>query len=127
MNCYNVGIVTGEANNISGVGGIVGFVSVTETSGEISHNYSSGNIQINATNVTNVRGAIGRYASSNFTINHNYYETGKSNVTLVDNASNEGKSASDMKTQAFVNLLNEGQETAVWEINGSNNGYPVLK
>ncbi len=31
-----------------------------------------------------------------------------------------------MKTQEFVNLLNTNQNPAVWEINGENNGYPVL-
>ena len=33
-----------------------------------------------------------------------------------------------MKLQSFVDLLNEGLGSIVWEIvSGQNNGYPVLK
>ena len=124
--CYNIGKVIEDANNIQGVGGILGYVSATGASGEISHNYNIGEIEINGTNVTHVGGTIGRINTSAFTRNHNYYITGKSNVTL--NTEGEGMAEADMKTAAFVAKLNEGLENAVWEIRtGENEGYPVLK
>ena len=126
LNSYNVGKVIEEGNNTKGVGGVVGWVSATGTSGEISHNYSIGKIEINGTNVTDVGGAIGHYQTTTFEINHNYYEQGKANVTL--NTLGEALSGSNMKLQSFVNMLNEGLESALWEIvSGQNNGYPVLK
>ena len=125
LNCYNTGKIIEEGNNISGVGGIIGWVSTTNTQGEISHNYSIGQIEIKGSNVTNVGGAIGRYATTTFEINNNYYELNKSNVTL--NELGEGKTAIDMKTQTFVDLLNLNQDAIVWELGSSNNGYPTLK
>ena len=125
LNCYNTGKVVEEANSTRGVGGIVGYISETEASGKISHNYSIGEIEIKGTGVTLVGGAIGRYTNNNFEINNNYYELNKSSVTL--NNLGEGLLESQMKTQSFVDLLNGEQNPLVWELGVSNNGYPTLK
>ena len=125
INCYNTGKVIEEGNNTNAVGGIVGRVSANNTQGEISHNYNIGQIEIKGSSVTNVGGAIGYYTTTTFEINNNYYELNKSNVTL--NELGEGKTAIDMKTQTFVDLLNLNQDAIVWELGSSNNGYPTLK
>ena len=126
FNCYNTGKIKQEGNDVSGVGGIVGYISnVDSVSGEVSHNYSTGEIQIVGTNVTDVGGAIGHYTGTLFEINNNYYETNKSNVEL--NSLGEGRDTANMKTQAFVDLLNTNQTPTVWELGTTNNGYPTLK
>lgn len=115
-----------ESNDAKGVGGIVGSVPETGISGEISHNYNIGEIEITGTGVTDVGGAIGHYETTTFDINHNYYEQGKANVTLNDLG--VALAESEMKLQSFVDMLNEGLASTVWEIvTGENNGYPVLK
>ena len=45
------------------------------------------------------------------------------------NITNSGsKTSEEMKSSAFVDLLNQGLETPVWiqDINNINNGYPIL-
>ena len=124
-NCYNTGtIVVTHDSEVSLVGGIVGDISATGASGNVSNNYSCGSIEITGTSVSKIGGVIGSNSSSQVEIRNNYYEKNKSNVTL--NSIGEGKTAEEMKTQSFVNLLNTDQTPAVWEINGENNGYPVL-
>ena len=126
LNCYNIGTVIEEGNNITGIGGVLGYVSATGASGEISHNYSIGEIQIKGTSATNVGGAIGRYTTTTFVVKNNYYEKNKCNVTL--NTLGEGLTATEMKTQEFLNNLNLNQNPTVWEYrSGENNGYPVIK
>ena len=106
--------------------GCFGWVSQTYAQGEISHNYSIGEIQIIGNDISQIGGAIGKFnTSTEFDVNHNYYETGKANVTL--NNLGEGLSAVNMKTNDFLASLNEGLESSAWKFEaGENDGYPVL-
>lgn len=126
LNCYNTGKLVEKASNVTGAGGIIGYISTTGASGEISHNYNIGEIEVTGTNVTNVGGAVGRYATTTFTIENNYYELNKSNVTLNDIGT--GLEQSGMTTQQLVDLLNASQTDTPWQLDtGINNGYPILK
>ena len=125
VNCYNTGKITEENNNTTGTGGIVGWISASGGSGQISNNYSIGTIDIKGSGCAGVGGVIGRHGGDAFTTKYNYYETGKANVTL--NTYAQGLTADEMKTQNFVDQLNSEQNPAVWELGASNNGYPTLK
>ena len=116
QNCYNTGKLIEQASNINGVGGVIGWVSDTGTTGQINNNYSIGEIDIQ-----------GRFNTSAITMSNNYYELGKSNVTL--NSLGEGREQANMKTTAFINLLNTNQNPTVWQSDTTsiNNGYPILK
>ena len=123
-NCFNAGNQINTTSTVATVAGIVGYVAQSASSGEISYNYSVGEIDC-IEGSTRVGGIIG-YILNSFTKNHNYYLTGKANVTL--NSIGEALTESQMKAQELVNMLNDGQETQVWEIRtGVNNGYPVIK
>ena len=126
QNCYNKGTVIEEVNDAVGVGGIVGYISTTGTSGTISNNYNVGRIEIKGQNVTKVGGIIGRIATDAFTRTNNYYIEGT--FRTEDNEEGESKTEQEMKEQSFVDLLNTSLEEAVWEIiAGKNEGYPVIK
>ena len=126
QNCYNKGTVIEEVNDAVGVGGIVGYISTTGTSGTISNNYNVGRIEIKGQNVTKVGGIIGRIATDAFTRTNNYYIEGT--FRTEDNEEGESKTEQEMKEQSFVDLLNTSLEEAVWEIiAGENEGYPVIK
>ena len=126
QNCYNTGSIIQKGDNAVGTGGIVGWISTTNASGTICNNYSIGEIKVDADNVTQVGGVIGRYATNTFTINNNYYLTGKSNVEL--NTIGEGKTEINMRNAEFITALNTGLDEAIWEIRGGENrGYPVIK
>lgn len=124
-NCYNAGKIL-DNTKVTGtkIGGVIAYVAQTGTSGEISHNYSIGEIEsLNENNIT-VGGVIG-YAKSSIVKNHNYYLTGKSNKIL--NSEGEILTEIQMKSHDFVDMLNEEQEILVWEIkSGYNNGYPLI-
>lgn len=125
-NNYNKGTIIVNRGTVTGVGGVIGWISTGNASGTVHHNYSIGKIEINADNVKKVGGAVGKLdAKADFTLNNNYYIVGTTKT--ADNNIGEEKTMEEMKIQAFVDLLNEGQEEAVWEINGQNEGYPVIK
>lgn len=125
INNYNTGRIIEEVNNSAGVGGIVGWIFATGATGEIIHNYSAGEIEVTGTNPQSIGGVIGKTAT-NFTIDNNYYELNKSNVTL--NNVGTGLQQSDMKIQQFVDQLNGSQTDYPWQIDtgNKNDGYPIL-
>ncbi len=126
-NCYNKGKIIEEASGtaekpLNGVGGIIGYISATNSSGVISNNYNFGQIEILGENIINIGSVIGRVTSDAFVRNNNYYLEG-----TPENAEGEKKSATEMKKQEFVDLLNTGLEEIAWEIRDSENeGYPVI-
>lgn len=125
-NCYNAGKIL-DTTKVTGttLGGVIAYVANTGTSGEISYNYSCGEIESLNQNSIAVGGVIG-HSKSSIVKNHNYYLSGKASVTL--NSIGEALTELQMTAQDFVNMLNEGQEKLVWEIRtGVNNGYPVIK
>ena len=121
-NCYNTGDVEGSGN---GTGGIVGWLSLTGTSGKVQNNYNIGQI----TGETNVGGVVGRTAGS-FDVRNNYALA--NSAPTISNS--ERKESSEMKTDAFITLLNtvtiDGETTTqdVWkrDTSNKNNGYPLL-
>lgn len=124
INNYNRGKIIEEANDSNGIGGIIGNISNTGTSGEIKNNYNVGEIEVTGTNPQSIGGVFGN-TSTNFTIDNNYYELNKSNVTL--NNVGTGLQQSDMKIQQFVDQLNGGQTDLPWQLDtGINDGYPIL-
>lgn len=124
-NCYNTGKVTEYRDNSVGIGGIIGWISISGSRGEIKNNYSIGIIDIKGNNCSGIGGAIGRAGGDLFVLRYNFYEKGKSNVSLGN--LDQGLEASEMKTEQFVNQLNSEQNPAVWELGNGNNGYPTLK
>lgn len=126
-NCYNKGTVIQEVSGTTGVGGIVGWISVTNATGSINNNYNIGKIEIRANDVRKVGGIIGRRMDTDkYERKNNYYIEGTTRTE--DNQEGESRTKEQMKTQQFVDELNEGLEEAVWMIeNHKNGGYPILK
>ena len=130
LKTYNTANILIEGNSASYVGGIVGGLAIyggqeTITHGSISNNYNIGKIVITGSGASKIGGVIGGSDNTAFTRSNNYYLIGSSSIQ--SNTEGESKSEVDMKTTAFVTLLNTGLTTAAWEIrSGENNGYPVL-
>ncbi len=123
--CYNTGSIIREESDFEGIGGIVGYLSATGSSGTIKNNYNTGKIEIKGDNVTKVGGVLGRNVSDAFNIENNYYIEGT--YKTGDNTYGEEKTAEEMKTQEFADLLNTGLEEIVWKIDAKkNNGYPII-
>lgn len=119
-NSYNIGKVISDKKDNSIIGGIVGYL----VDGEVRNNYSIGEIEIKGSGVTMIGGALGVKAKGEET--NNFYLTGKSNATFDSNYG-EGKDNEYMKGTTFLNKLNEGELSPVWEYReGENKGYPVL-
>ena len=136
-NCYNIGDVEGSGN---ATGGIVGWLSHTQSSGKVQNNYNIGQITAD----TNVGGVVGRPWPT-FTVSNNYALENTA-PTISDD---EKKTSSEMKTDAFVTLLNTVTTTTttidpdteeeitttttstqdVWkkDTEGKNACYPILK
>ena len=128
-NTYNTGKVIAEGENIKYVGGIVGVLSGGNVNVTINNNYNVGEIQTIGTGINQIGGVVGSCGhdedrTGTFTVNNNYYLKG----TIETDAGNStAKTSAEMKTDAFVTLLNTGLAEAAWEIRaGQNSGYPVL-
>ena len=116
--CYNIGSTKGTAE----VAGILGAISLTGTTTIVNNNYTIG--AINASTTQHIGAIVGQLKGS-YTITNNYYLQGIANVIMNDKG--ESKTESEMKTAAFVALLNTGLEEVTWELRqGTNNGYPVI-
>ena len=128
-NTYNYGTVIAEGDNIKYVGGIVGILSGGNVNVTINNNYNLGEIQRIGTGTDKIGGVLGSISDVEnpegiFNITNNYYLKG---VIETDAGNSTAKTSAEMKTAAFVELLNEGLATAAWEIRtGENSGYPVL-
>ncbi len=123
-NCYNIGKIIEEGNSKTKIGGILGWLGSPITSVTISNNYNIGKIEIKGENVTNVGGIVGKNDLSTASIQNNYYLEGIYHT--AENKIGESKTSTFMKTQEFVDLLNTGLTEKIWEINGQNDGYPVI-
>ena len=67
----------------------------------------------------------------NTTVSNCYYlsSTWEGAINFKDTDETQKKTEEQMKTQEFVDALNEGNSQAVWEKDNSqkNDGYPILK
>ena len=109
-NSYNMGRV--EADDM--VGGIAG------RSNDIKNCYNVGDIY--ASNAS-YKGAIVGNKPSGGNISNCYYLEG---CIAESNEYGEPKSAEFMRSQEFVNLLNNDTDVWVMDIDNSNDGYPVI-
>jgi len=117
-NCYNTATVSGVPEyETHSVGGIVGDVYPAVT---INNCYNTGTLSA----TTDIGGIVGNGNTDN--VHNSYY--------LEGSAPNAGggvaKSATEMKTQGFVDLLNSGptpNNAYERDIDITNEGYPILK
>ena len=124
-NCYNTGDIIADASSTAYIGGILGWLSQTGTSGKIINNYNIGKIVIKGSGNSSYSGIIGRIVTdslSKFEIANNYFIEGT--LQKGSNIQGQSKRGEEMKTKDFAELL--GMEK--WQIISSkNNGYPILK
>ena len=128
-NCYNFGdiILGNNLENDSTVssfsaGGIAGLAS-----GTYCNVYNTGNILNHLTQYLLLRAGLcsGRATKENlskyYSLDRCFIENSSWNYDVVI------MTEAEMKSDDFVNTLNEGLETPVWKKdNGINNGYPIL-
>ena len=111
INCYNKNFVSGNQF----VGGIAGSISANSN---IINSYSVGVVEGSLD-----FGSIAGVGSHTTTVTNSFF--------LQDLASNEfgvPKIETEMKSESFVQTLNNSQVPAVWKFdtNGINDGYPIL-
>ena len=121
-NCYNEGEVIGNYY----VGGILGYIYSGATTAKIENNYNIGNTKGKE---AYIGGVIGQNLFVNTVIENNYYlkgtaESGNGAIKQDEIGKIEKKEEQEMKTEEFGNILNAGQEPAVWK--GINGVYPEL-
>lgn len=123
-NCYNTGSITyNRVENCSGLlGGIVGTISGTTS---IYNCYNIGNVQIYYYgSLLAVGGGIIGTLNGNYSYNvvNCFY------LNTCGNNSNGGSPLSEdvMKTDEFVDLLNDGFCAWEYDFNNTNLGYPIL-
>lgn len=110
-NCYNVGNIEG----VDVVGGIAG------RSLKVKNCYNVGNVVYNET--ANYKGAIVGNKPSGGNIDNCYYLEG----CIADpNEYGEPKTAEFMRSQDFVNLLNNGITIWTMDTENINDGYPIF-
>lgn len=111
--CYNIE----KISNYNTTGGIVG----RYTGGNIISCYSIGEVS----GTSNIKSIIGYKNTTDTIARNNFYLN--TLPTTDENAT--PKSMQEMMSQAFVDLLNQGQPDQPWAMDtkGINNGYPVLK
>lgn len=117
---YNTGNITVDCDN-SYSGGIVGDITKYQTFNDVSINscYNAGNIE-----ATNVGGIIAKtdYENCVISVNNCYY------IDTIESINDYGipKSEMEMKTQEFVDLLNNGGNVYAMDLLNVNNGFPVF-
>ena len=117
---YNTGNVTVNCEN-SYSGGIIGDITTNQTVNDVSISscYNAGNIE-----ATNVGGIIAKtdYENSIISVNNCYY------INTIGSINDYGipKSEMEMKTQEFVDLLNNGGNVYAMDLLNVNNGFPVF-
>lgn len=139
-NCYNLGNidVNSSSNNIK-IGGFIGELSAgNDEVLDIRNCYTIGNIKSNSDKVI-IKGAfIGvvlNNSNYNYRANMNncYYlkEIGQMVGETLENLviTNSGqKTETEMKSESFVQLLNQGNTETIWkqDFNNKNKGFPML-
>ena len=121
-NCYNEGEVIGNYY----VGGILGYIYSGATTAKIENNYNIGKTKGKE---AYIGGVIGKTEFVNTVIENNYYlketaESGNGSIKQDEIGKTERKEEQEMKTEEFGNVLNAGQEPAVWK--GIDGAYPEL-
>ena len=100
-NCYNEGEIIG---NVSAIGGIVGWTSVTGTSGTIENNYNKGIVR----GTTSVGGIIGRNAET-FTVTKCYNKGTVEGTTNIGSVIGEQSGKNDnISNLYYLSTLNIG-------------------
>ena len=124
LNCYNNGkisvISNVSCNSLANyyVGGICG-----KQNGNIKNCYAVGGFEKNIDSYKRLY--IGKITGMARATREKIYSLNNAIATYVDEAII--KAESEMKSADFVDLLNEGLETAIWKKDtGINNGYPIL-
>ncbi len=129
INCYNTGsVLTKYGTGLAG--GMAG-----DNESLVSNCYNVG--QISSTGSDGVGGIVGNikpYQSHPIIVRDCYYDSalndkgvGSINASSYTIENVEGKTAEEMKTAAFIALLNGENGTAfVQDTNNINNGYPIL-
>ncbi|PIE50600.1 MAG: hypothetical protein CSA38_02195 [Flavobacteriales bacterium] len=121
-NCYSRASATATGDSAGALYGTAQF------NGAIYNSYGTG--QVSAS--TNAGGLVGMI--QNGTVEYGYYDIETTGQSIgigdagmtPDQISIEGKTTSEMKTQAMVDLLNTNQ-TNIWTIDPNvNDGYPIL-
>ena len=133
--CYQTGEISGNGN----LGGIVGSI---HQSGSILNNcYNVGNVKVvegsEQASQAILGGIVGRNGDTSSTfdpkgssISNSYFLAGTSNLGVGENnggiVSVSQKTASEMKTQTFVDTLNQGETVFLVDHENENSGYPIL-
>ena len=124
-NCYNAGSVTSSYGGPCG--GIAGY-----NENSIINCYNVGRVTNTAS--ANYACSIGSDNGGSYVLQNNYYLNdtaaggGYYNIPLASAGSCTGMTSSAMKTAEFAALLNGSDGRAfVYDKNGVNNGYPVLR
>ncbi len=122
-NCYNIGEITGGSYQ---VGGIIGLIASNATTVTVKNTYNIGKI---TGKTGQIGGIVGGDTLPSAIIENNYYLSGTAEIGLgYSNKDVQGKTErkeeQEMKTEEFGNILNVGQEPAVWK--GNNGAYPEL-
>ena len=129
-NCYNRKRITVENNSsaeFTFIGGIAGKIN----SGSINLCYNAGKIEGLGNLINTKIGSI--VGQTLININNCYYLTGTSENGVGDNYTPSlehnivEKTEEQMKSNEFLNLLNQNNEN-IWKVdsNNINNGYPIL-
>ena len=122
-NCYNIGEITGGSYQ---VGGIIGLIASNATTVTVKNTYNIGRI---TGKTGQIGGIVGGDTLPSAIIENNYYLSGTAEIGLGYSdkdieGKTERKEEQEMKTEEFGNILNAGQEPAVWK--GINEAYPEL-
>jgi uncharacterized membrane protein (UPF0136 family) len=120
--CYNTCQVSGNNN----VGGLLGY----SNNGTVRNSYVAGVVSGQGTGVGAIIGKADNVLSYNCYFSDSI--TGQTVAIGENNFSKSGEgnmSNSEMQTQSFVDMLNQGLATSVWRMdytNHINNGFPIL-
>lgn len=110
-NCYNIGTIKGE-NMIGGIAGRGYQLKNCYNVGEVSYNENS----------TNVGAIVGNKPSGGSVTNCHYLE----GCIAQTNEYGEPQTAEFMRSQEFVNILNNDTDVWAYDEDNTNDGYPVF-
>lgn len=119
MNCWNAGSVKGR----HAIGGLIG--RTYRSTATIKNSYSLGKVE-GEFDIGGILGDVEKFEQENTPIIENcYYLQGI--VSESSNTMGEEKTQEQMKSQTFLDELNNGLEEPVWMISDKNGGYPTIK
>lgn len=118
-NCYNAGSLVLNTSSSANkyIGGLAGYFK----SGAVSYSYNTGNVSSALASLTTIGGLLGVAGPG---ITQSFYL--RENVN-TDNGVGTALSASDLKSNATLNNLNQGGNAWIADAQNRNNGFPVLK